>query len=199
MAAKVGMERHQPQWASPLPWPTVDGPGLVVSRGILAVAQVSSLAAMAFCYFLAPQFAWLYALVAVGWFLGLAVPSSTAGPRGLAGQQLIAASPGRQHLPGSLGFTMGVAARYLAYFGWPALVAAVLPPPDGVRSAEPIVALACLSVAGALLIGVVTLAGPRRKNLARGVMFALATLALAATVCLPSPPRLPSPAVNRPE
>ncbi len=150
-----------------LPSPIVDGPSLGVSRGLLAAAQASSLAAMAYCYFLAPQFAWVYTIVAVGWFLCLAVPAAMAGPRGVAGQRLLAASAGRQHLPGSPRFTLRVAFRYLVYFGWPAVIAATLPPPAGVRSVEPLSAIACLLAAAGILVGVSAVVRPGRKNLAR--------------------------------
>jgi hypothetical protein len=203
MAFRVGLLRSLAEWASPLLSPSGDGPSLGISRGLLAVAQVSSLAAMAYGYFLAPQFAWVYSFVAVGWFLCLTVPSVTVGPLGVAGQRLIAASAGRTHVPGYLGFTLRVTARYLVFFAWPAVIAAILPPPAGARSAEPLVALVSLIVAAGLLVGVVTLAGPSRRDLARSIMIVLAALAMAAVVSLPKPPFLPGgsrrPAVEQPE
>jgi hypothetical protein len=157
-------------------------------RSLLVAAQVSCLAGMAFCYFLFPQCAWAYPVLAVGWFLGLALPTVTMGPRGVAGKRLVASAAGRCQLPGSLRFTVRAAARSLIYPGWPAIVAAVLPPPSGARSADPMMAIGLLTAAAGVLVGVVTLAGPRHAQAARWIVLATAAIALGIVSVLP---RLP--------
>lgn len=180
------MMRDHPTWLASLSTFLASTPSLGASRPVLAAAQVSSLAGMVFCYFLAPQYAWAYAFLAVGWFLLLALPVATVGPRGVAGQRLMGGAAGRCELPGSLRYTVRVAARYLVYPGWPAVVAVVLPSPSGARSAEPIMALAFLLAAGGVLVGVVTIAGPRHPTVARGIVLAIAIA--AAIAVLPSFP-----------
>ncbi len=180
------MMRDRPTWLASLSTLVTSTPALGASKPLLAAAQVSSLAGMVFCYFLAPEFAWAYAFLAVGWFLLLALPVATVGPRGVAGQRLMAGAAGRSELPGSLRYTVRMAARYLVYPGWPAIVAVFLPPPSGTRSAEPLMALALLLAAGGVLVGVVTLAGPHRPMIARGIVLAIAIA--AAIAILPSFP-----------
>lgn len=171
-------------------WFPRSGPLLGVSRCRLVIAQASSLAAMAWCYFLAPQFAWAYAIVAVGGFLALAVPSATSGPLGIAGQRLMDASPGRRHLPGTPGYTLRLAVTLLLAFAVPAAVATALPSPVAARSTEPWVAIACLVTTAIAVVAAVGIAGPRRKGLVSFLVLATAVVILIAALALPG---LPSP------
>lgn len=141
-------------------------------------AMVSALAAMVTCYFLAPQFAWAYAAVAVGWFVAIAVPLATAPPGGVSGARLRRGSAGRPAVPGSLrraGATVALAAALLA---WPALVALVLPAAEGDRVGGPLVAIAWLGGVAGLLVVVVMLASPAgRTEDARSLVLSLVAFA----------------------
>ncbi len=180
MAAGADVGRKLREWVASIRRLVLREPSFGVPRPLVAAAQVSSLAAMVFCYFLAPQFAWAYAVLALGWFLGLALPTATMGPRGQAGKRLMAAAAGRSELPGSLRFTVRVAARALVYPCWPAFVAGVLPSPVGARSAEPLMAMTLLVAGAGVLVTVVAVAGPRHAMLARWIVLSIATAAVIA-------------------
>jgi hypothetical protein len=106
--------------------------------------MASALAARVTCYFLAPQFAWAYAVVAVGWFVAVAVPPATAPTGGSAGERLRRAAAGRPAVPGSLRRAVSTAALLACLLAWPAVVSVVLPPVEGDRVGGPLVALAWL-------------------------------------------------------
>jgi hypothetical protein len=163
-------------------WFPGSGPLLGVPRARLAIAQSMALAAMAFCYFLAPQFAWAYAIVAVGGFMGLALPAVASVPVGVAGQRLMNASPGRPHLPGGAGYAVRVAVRLFISFAVPAAVAAALPSPVAARSAEPWIAIGGLLGMAAAVVAAARLAGSGRSNLGSFVVVAGAVIILTATL-----------------
>jgi hypothetical protein len=189
-------ERMKPAaWVS---WLQRSGPLLRVPRSRLVVAQTTALAAMAFCYFLAPQFAWAYAIVAVCGFGALALPALAGGPHGIVGDRLLGASPGGHHLPGGAGYAIRLTATLLVAFGLPAAVAAVLPPPISERSADPWVALVCLLVMGGVVVSASRLAGPRGVGVVRLLVVASAFMVLLAALTFAAFPFLPSLPVFRP-
>jgi hypothetical protein len=151
-----------------------------------------ALAAMAFCYFLTPQFAWGYAIVAVIGYVSLAVPAVAGGPCGVAGRRLMDASPGREHLPGGTWYTLRLAGTLLAVFALPAAVAAALPAPISERSTEPWVALGCLLGTAGAFVAAVRLAGLGRSRFAGRAAVAAPFFILAATAALAILPVLPS-------
>lgn len=175
-------------------WLLRSGPLLRVPHSRLVIAQVTALVAMAFCYFLAPQFAWGYAIVAVSGFVAIALPALAGGPHGVVGDRLMDASPGRRHLPGGTGYAIRLAVTLLVAFGLPAVVAAVLPAPISERSANPWVALACLlAVAGVMVVashrvGTRGVGAVRLLVVASAIMFLLAALSFAALPLLPGLP-----------
>jgi len=173
-------------------WLAGSRPMLGVSRSRLAAAQASSLAAMTFCYFLAPQWAWVYAVVAVGGFLALVLPAVMSGPLGVSGQWLVEASPGRKNLPGSTQSIIQSTVTVFPYFAVPAAVAAALPSPVATRSTEPWFAVVALAVMAAVVVGAFRLAGHARKDLACLIVLATAAVMLAAGLVLPGLPGLPA-------
>jgi hypothetical protein len=141
-------------------------------------AMAAALVAMVVCYFLAPQFAWVYAAVAAGWFVGIAVPPATAAPGSAAAVRLARAAPGHPALPGSLRRAARGAATMAGLLAWPAIVALVLPAVEGDRVGGPLVALAWLAGATALVMLAVTIAVPvGRAEDARAVVLSLVALA----------------------
>lgn len=153
-------------------------------------AMASALAAMVTCYFLAPQFAWAYAVVAVGWFLAVAVPPATAPTGGSAGERLRRAAAGRPAVPGSLRRAVSTAALLAGLLAWPAVVAGVLPAVEGDRVGGPLVALAWLGGVAGLLGAAVALAAPAgRAEDARAIVLSL--VAVAGLVADRGGPRLP--------
>ncbi len=146
---------------------------------LVTTALATSLVAMAGCYFLAPETAWLYAALACGWLLVLAVPPATAAAGGLVGGRVVRSAAGRGPLPGSLRRAGLLTASAVAFLGWPAVVAILVPsssaPP---RVGGPLVALGCLAAAAGLILAALAAAGPRGR-LARAVLYAAAALAAA--------------------
>jgi hypothetical protein len=141
-------------------------------------AMASALAAMVTCYFLAPQFAWAYAVVAVGWFVAVAVPPATAPTGGSAGERLRRAAAGRPAVPGSLRRAVSTAALLACLLAWPAVVSVVLPPVEGDRVGGPLVALAWLGGVAGLLVAAVALAAPAgRAEDARAIVLSLVAFA----------------------
>ena len=141
-------------------------------------AMASALAAMVTCYFLAPQFAWAYAVVAVGWFVAVAVPPATAPMGGSAGERLRRAAAGRPAVPGSLRRAVSTAALLAGLLAWPAVVSMVLPPVEGDRVGGPLVALAWLGGVAGLLVAAVALAAPAgRAEDARAIVLSLVAFA----------------------
>lgn len=172
-------------------WIQRSGPLLRVPRSRLVTAQVTALVAMAFCYFLAPQFAWGYAIVAVSGFVAIALPALAGGPQGIVGDRLMDASPGRRHLPGGTGYAIRLATTLLVAFGLPAIVAAVLPAPISQRSADPWLALACLLALAGVMVVASHRAGPHGVGAVRLLVVASAIVLLLAALSLAIFPLLP--------
>jgi len=147
--------------------------------GLVATALGTSLVAMAGCYFLAPQIAWLYAALASGWLLVLSGPPVTAVAGGAVGGRLVRSAAGRGPLPGSLWRAGFLTTSAAAFLGWPAVVAILVPSSEGPRSGGPLLALGCLAATAGLILAAVAAAG-RRSRLARAVIYAAAAAALAA-------------------
>ena len=140
-------------------------------------AMASALAGMAGCYFLAPQHAWAYAPIAVGWFVALAVPAATP-PGGAAALRLVRSAAGRPAVPGTLARAVPLVAKLAGLLGWPAVVAAVLTGSEAGRAGGPLTALAAL--AGAAMLTVVTAALAARGGGSRSIGEMARALALAA-------------------
>ena len=106
----------------------VAGQSSLVGRSwIDAVAMASTLVAMAVCFFLAPEAAGWYAVLAASWFTLLAVPVATlAGGDETARRALLAASPGSPRMPGTAARGLRMLVAYAAVLAWPAAVAAVV-------------------------------------------------------------------------
>ncbi len=115
------------------------------------LAMLTTLLAMAVCFFLAPQLAAGFSVVAVGWFVCLAVPIATAGGLNRAAASLRRSAVGRPALPGSGGLARATAVDHAALLGWPAVVAVFLPPVGGPRAVPPWAALLVLAAAAGSL------------------------------------------------
>ena len=111
-----------------------------------AAAMASTLIAMAICYFLMPELAGWYAVLATSWFTLLAVPNATivGGDQRLRGD-LVAAGPGRPRVAGTPAAAMPTLAAYAAILGWPAAVAAIVARERAWGWSDPLVALLLLS------------------------------------------------------
>jgi hypothetical protein len=156
------------------------------------VAMIASLAAMVGWYFLAPQYAWAYAVLATGLFVCLAVPPATETTPATA--RFLRSSPGRPPLPGSLSRAARITAVYLGILGWPALVAFALPAAAGERVAGPLTAVLWLASAGGCLLALAAAAARTGGGeTARAAALAIAALAaFAAAKQDAMAPRLPS-------
>ncbi len=141
------------------------------------LAMASALGAMVVCYFLAPQFAWVYAAVAAGLFVALAVPPATAAAGSTAALRLGRSAAGRPALPGSIRRAVRGIATLAGLLVWPAFVALALPAVGAGRVGGPLVALAWLAGAAALLTLAVTIAVPvGRAEAARAVVLSLVAI-----------------------
>lgn len=112
-----------------------------------AAAMLSVLAAMAVCYFLAPQAAGWYAVVAGAWFVGAVVPRAM--PDGVdaeARRTLLATAAGGPLLPGAPLHAARVLATGVAILGWPAMVAGLLWSGSAWAASGPAAAVALLVV-----------------------------------------------------
>ncbi len=153
-------------------------------------AMASALAAMVGCYFLAPQYAWAYAPVAVGWFVAVAVPAATPAAGSAAAVRLGRSAPGWPAFPGSLRWGARIVAAMTATLAWPAVVALLLPPAEGGRDGGPLLALAWIGGVAGLLVAALLVAVPLgRSEAARAVV--LAAVALAGVTAAAKPPGLP--------
>ena len=180
-------ERHAMPWS----WPAAAGrPSLAAATPpvLAASALVTSLAAMVVCYFLAPHLRWLYAVIAGGWFVCLAVPPATCGGGGWIGRRLVTAAAGSPLLPGSTRRSGLLSVPILVTLGWPAVVAAALPAADGSWSPGPLLAVGLLAAGACLLVAAVATAGRVSGECARATVLAAAALAVAAAGL----PNLPS-------
>jgi hypothetical protein len=160
--------------------------GAAVGAPLTWPAMVSTLAAMAVCYFLAPEYAVGYAVVVAGWFLCLAAPAATiaAGGDDAASRTLLVASaPGRPALPGTSAHVLAVVATHAAILAWPAAVAAALWGATALRPDGPLAALGVLAVLAAVTAaGGVVAARRGHGDTALAIIAALAMI--GATACL---------------
>jgi hypothetical protein len=124
------------------------GPPAVRSwREVLAMA--TTLVAMAVCYFLAPEFAAWYAVVAVAWFVMLGVPAATTASGdhdALARCDLVKTCVGRPRLPGTTAHALAAILTHAAILGWPAVVAAVLWRGAAWTSGGPVLAILVVAI-----------------------------------------------------
>lgn len=144
-----------------------------------AMAMLTTLVAMAVCFFLAPQLAAGYAVVASGWFICLAVPIATAGGRNRAAATLRRSAVGRPALPGSAALARTTALGHAALLGWPAVVAVFLPPVGGPRAVPPWAAVLLLAAAASVLT-VAGRGGRLGETVRSAVLAAAAGLAVGA-------------------
>ena len=182
-------ERHALPWS----WPAAARrPSLQAATTppvLAASAVVTSLAAMVVCYFLAPHLRWLYAVIAGGWFVCLAVPPATCGGGGWIGRRLVTAAAGSPLLPGSTRRAALLSLPILVTLGWPAVVAAALPAADGSWSPGPLLAVGLLAAGACLLVAAVATAGRVSGECARATVLAAVAVAVA-TAGLPNLPSL---------
>jgi hypothetical protein len=157
VAASAQLRRLVGDHAEPGPGPGADrSPRLVGRTWADAAAMLSTVVAMAVCYFLAPEHAGWYAVVATTWFTLLAVPAATLvggdeGPR----RALVTAGPGRPRLAGSPAAAGPTLAAYAAVLGWPAAVAAAVARRGAAGWGDPrvaVVAVAGMAVAAVALV-----------------------------------------------
>lgn len=166
---------------SPTPgWPATFGAGRH-GRALAGFgpAMASALAGMAGCYFLAPQFAWAYSLLAVGWFIVLVVPAATQRVGPAAAGRLVRSAAGRPAAPGSLAWSVLLVATTAGLLAWPAVVAAVLAGAEAWRGDGPLTALAALAAVAGLTVVVTAVAsgmpgGRSAGELARAVVLSAA-------------------------
>ena len=177
-------------------------------RGVQVAAMTTTLAAMAGCYFLAPEHARWYALLVAAWFVGAALPQAALGAGTLdeaARERLLCCALPATAVRGAprpvvavVWRAVGVSASWAALLGWPAMVAAALWGGDAARVDGPLMAVATLAVLVAaltLVAGVVRWAGGAGET----TFAACAGLAVAAATwlspALPVRPTLPRPLV----
>ena len=112
--------------------------GIALGRGMRAalsrVAMATCLAGMAAWFFLAPERAWCYPLLAAAWFVSLAMPQALLQPgqgwNEVARTAAVTAdrgeTPALWRRPGSARWGWESAVTHAAVLGWPGIVAAVL-------------------------------------------------------------------------
>jgi hypothetical protein len=150
--------------AEPGPGPGTDrSPRLVGRTWADAAAMLSTVVAMAVCYFLAPEHAGWYAVVATTWFTLLAVPAATLvggdeGPR----RALVTAGPGRPRLAGSPAAAGPTLAAYAAVLGWPAAVAAAVARRGAAGWGDPRVAVVAVAGMAVVAVALVWISAARR-------------------------------------
>ena len=189
---------HAPRAAASPGWVGFDA----TRTPLATVALATMLLAMAVCFFLDPDRAGWYAIVAAAWFVVLTLPvAAVAGGSGdeAARGRLVrsaagppAGSPGTP-LPGSLACAIRALATHAALLVWPAVVAALLWGGAADRSDGPLVAiaaLAALTVATAAVLALASLCGASGDTSRAAVA---CTLAIVAALALPQSPVLPSP------
>jgi hypothetical protein len=128
-----------------------------------AAAMASTLVAMAICYFLMPEYAGWYVVVATSWFTLLAVPAATivGGDQRLR-DDLVAAGPGRPRLAGTPVAAVPTLAAYAAVLGWPAAVAAIVARERAWDWRDPLAALLLLLCMAAVASGLAWASAARR-------------------------------------
>lgn len=174
-------------------------------RGVQAAAMTTTLAAMAGCFFLAPERSGWYAPLAAAWFLAVALPHLTLGAGTLdesARERLLrAAGPSGA----ARGFPRacidvarragGLAASWAAILGWPAMVAAVLWGNDAARADGPVVAVLIIAAVAAAVVvvsGGVEMAGggaETRLAVVTIVVMGAVTWLSSPLPARPAPPR----------
>ncbi|MFM7137556.1 MAG: hypothetical protein ACKO1M_10880 [Planctomycetota bacterium] len=163
--------------------------------------MASALAGMTGCYFLSPQYAWAYSLIAVGWFVAVAVPAATPPAGRAATARLVRSAAGRPAVPASPPRALSLVATTVMLLAWPAVVAAVLAGPEAWRIGGPLTALAALGTAAGLTLITAAIAArfpaPRSLGeLARAVLLSAAAVAAIGTAMRsqkpPLSPGLPS-------
>ena len=142
-------------------------------------AMASALLAMAGCYFLAPQFAWGYGVIALGWFVVLAVPAATAARGSAVAERLVRSSPGRPAAPGTLARAVPLVATSAALLAWPAVVAAMLAGPEAGSFGGPLAAVLALGLGSCLTLAAVAAGSWCGNEVARAL--SLAVFGAAAT------------------
>ena len=173
--------------------------------------MATTLVAMAVCYFLAPEFAAWYAVVAVAWFVVLGVPAATTASGdgdALARGDLVRTCVGRPRLPGTTAHALAAILTHAAILGWPAVVAAVLWRGAAWTSGGPVLAIlvvASLATATAVVVWGADACGATRDTAAAvivallvAVVSGLATAAAGGwpVAVSPSLRTLPSPPAN---
>jgi len=128
-----------------------------------AAAMASTLVAMAICFFLVPEYAGWYVVVATSWFTLLAVPAATivGGDQRLR-DDLVAAGPGRPRLAGTPAAAVPTLAAYAAVLGWPAAVAAIVARERAWDWRDPLAALLLLLCMTAVASGLAWASAARR-------------------------------------
>lgn len=145
VAASAQLRRLVGDHAEPGPG-TDRSPRLVGRTWSDAAAMFSTVVAMAVCYFLAPEHAGWYAVVATTWFTLLAVPAATlVGGDETLRRALVTAGPGRPRLAGSPEAAGPKLAAYAAVLGWPAAVAAAVAHRGAAGWGDPLVAVAAVA------------------------------------------------------
>ena len=173
--------------------------------------MATTLVAMAVCYFLAPEFAAWYAVVAAAWFVVLGVPAATTASGdgdAPARRDLVRTCVGRPRLPGTTAHALAAILTHAAILGWPAVVAAVLWRGAAWTSGGPVLAIlvvASLATATAVVVWGADACGATRDTAAAvivallvAVVSGLATVAAGGRPVAGSPSlrTLPSPPVN---
>jgi hypothetical protein len=172
-------------------------------RGMRAAAMITTLAAMAGCFFLAPEHSRWYAILSVAWFVGAALPQAALGAGTLdelPRERLmccVAPAAAVRGVPRPVAAAVGRTARgvvdWAAILGWPAMVAAALWGGDAARGDGPLMALlvlAALAVSLVLVSGAVRWAGGSGETMlavCAGLVVATGALLSATLPSLPCP------------
>ncbi len=128
-----------------------------------AAAMASTLVAMAICFFLVPEYAGWYVVVATSWFTLLAVPAATiVGGAQRLRDDLVAAGPGRPRLAGTPVGAVPTLTAYAAVLGWPAAVAAIVARERAWDWRDPLAALLLLLCMAAVASGLAWASAARR-------------------------------------
>jgi len=157
-----------------------------VAEPMLGIAMATTLAAMAACFFLAPQFAWAYTAIAMGWLVCLTVPPLANAGSGAAGGRLVRSAVGWPRTPGALPRVAANVAQATAVLAWPAFVAAVLAAVGVWQGGGPGMALAWLAGGAALILLTAGLAGGHGET-AQAVILALSAGLAVCWSGLPGP------------
>lgn len=188
VGAATWLPRPRGLWEPAARDPSAQGQMPLVGRSWADVtAMVSTLVAMATCYFLAPEFSAWYTVVATTWFTLLAVPAATlVGGDERSRRDLLAAAAGRPRLAGTPTAAVPILAAYAAVLGWPAAVAAIVARERPWGWGDPMAAVLVLAGMAALAAGLAWVSAARRwredTTLAVVAMAHATTLALAARI-----------------